>query len=861
MKLRKRDLFLLVAAPALVLGAIGTVGTVGKQAKEVKAEDVTDSFDFSTMFDNGETWSNQYNTNHTTSSDYANVVIENATHQTSTISNYPVVKGTPVIYKLKDTEINNYDITAVSFECVQWTTKKQTITLNKSSANDGTGFVSTGVTSNNFSLSASSLTDAKSIKFTFSSTSSQIGIKSLSVTLSPSGQQATSKTVSFAMNGGALSDTYENNSIVVSGNFSLPTAQDVTSDPYNGKSRLKNWKLGETSYNGGDEITYANLSSSTTFTAVWEQVGETISIEDAIGVAGIAGANNSVCTFTTIGVVTEVGSTVLTMKDPADENKTIKVYGSSLSTKYSVGSKIKVTGLLYMAGSNNDTPAFRSGATIEDLTPSISLSANNETIYFGDNIQNNENRALISTTLSNFGDEELSWTVTEGDDIVEITSDEQEKNCAVLVKNGATAGGTVTIKASATVDGTPVEKTIDLKVVQRSQLATAANLSYDNSNYKLSWDAVTNATSYKVTVTTASGAATAYTATKTTDTYLELANLVSGDYKFKVEAFGTDSTYVKYLSSASDFANFHLTVMVKALIENIMPTANLGFSYAGTTNEYEAHHNANSAFTTSDDVDFADKLNIGDSFTATPNKGSSSNAVYISQGHELRLYAGSSKGGYVIFAPKNNVKISKVEVTCKSGKAAGLKVGNDSSALTTYVDATSTSDDGLTKTYDVYSDSFFVRNGGTSQVHIVSITIHTINVTNFDDVSMKFRTSISDDIYSNIENITAVGARLSVDGSEQHIDFAGTAENITAGTNEHHFTFRVDDIPSSAFGTSMTIAPYITGNIDGEVQTVYLQEKTISVNGMIAAYDAMTDLLSAQQKLLISAFKTHYRIA
>ena len=94
---------------------------------------------------------------------------------------------------------------------------------------------------------------------------------------------------------------------------------------------------------------------------------------------------------------------------------------------------------------------------------------------------------------------------------------------------------------------------------------------------------------------------------------------------------------------------------------------------------------------------------------------------------------------------------------------------------------------------------------------------------------------------------------------EQHIDFAGTAENITAGTNEHHFTFRVDDIPSSAFETSMTIAPYITGNIDGKVQTVYLQEKTISVNGMIAKYDAMTDL-PAQQKLLISAFKTHYGI-
>ena len=650
-----------------------------------------------------------------------------------------------------------------------------------------------------------------------------------------------------------MSDSYENDSITVSEDFTLPSASDVVSDPYNGKSQFIGWQLGDTEYLPGAEIGFSSIASSVTYTSRWEQIGETISIEDAIAIANIAGASNSVCPFSTIGVVDSVNATYLTLKDPADESKTIRVKGSNLTTKYTAGEKLKITSVLFM---DSAYPAFKSG-TIENLTPSISLSADNETIYFGDNVQNNENSALISTALSNFGDEELSWTVTEGDDIVEIMSGEPEKNCAVFVKNGATAGGTVTIKASATVDGMPVEKTIDLKVVQRSQLATATNLSYDNSNYKLSWDAVTNATSYKVTVTTASGAATAYTAAETTDTYLELENLVSGDYKFKVEAFGTNSTYVEYLSSASDFANFHLTVMVKALIENIMPTANLGFSYAGTTNEYEAHHTANSAFTTSDNVDFADKLNIGDSFTATPNRGSASNAVYISQGHELRLYHGSSKGGYVIFAPKNNVKISTVEIVCTENISA-LRVGNNSSALTTYVDGEGT---GNTKTYNIYSGSFFIRNAGSAKLSITSITIHTINVTSFDDVSMKFRASISDDIYSNIENITAVGARLSVAGSEQHIDFAGTAENITAGTNEHHFIFRVDDIPSSAFETSMTIAPYITGNIDGKVQTVYLKEETISVNGMIDAYDAMTDDLSAQQKLLISAFKTHYGIA
>ena len=408
-----------------------------------------------------------------------------------------------------------------------------------------------------------------------------------------------------------------------------------------------------------------------------------------------------------------------------------------------------------------------------------------------------------------------------------------------------------------------IEESIELRVIKKEQLATATNLSYNNSDYKLSWGEVANATSYKVTVTKADGSATSCTSVETTNTFLKLENLNTGDYKFKVEAFGTDSAYVEYLSSASDYTNFHLTVMVKNLIEEIVPVANLGFAYAGYENTATAKYEGTTTTSSDNDgSDVANKIGVEDVFTVKVYKAKGkNNGVGFNKDGEIRLYNGDdNEGSMMLFEPTNGHKITSIKVTATAAGYAGFGVGADVNSLASFLTPQPDSTDTV-KTFDVYSDSFFIRNiSDSTQARIESIEIHTINITSFSDVSMKFRATISDEIYNNIESITAVGARLSVAGSEQHIDFAGTAENITAGTNEHHFTFRVDDIPSSAFGTSMTIAPYITGNIDGEVQTVYLQEETISVNSMIAAYEDIADL-SAQQKYLLSAFKTHYRIA
>lgn len=125
-------------------------------------------------------WGTSYE-NHTLSYTEADVVFEGANKQGAgnTITDIPVTKGKSVSLVMK----NSAKISAVTFKCRQWGTKAQTITLHYST-DGGTTYTSTGVTSNNFEISSSSLpTGTNAAKITFSSSSNQVGIESVTFTI------------------------------------------------------------------------------------------------------------------------------------------------------------------------------------------------------------------------------------------------------------------------------------------------------------------------------------------------------------------------------------------------------------------------------------------------------------------------------------------------------------------------------------------------------------------------------------------------------------------------------------------------------------------------------------------------------
>jgi hypothetical protein len=140
-------------------------------------EDVT--YDFSEISGFSD-WSTSY-TKHEVAYDEATVTFASANRQTSTITDVPVTKGGDVTLVLND-DYSNYAITSVTFNCTQWGSKTQTITLYYS-ADGGTTYSSTGVTSSDFTISSSSLpAGTNAVKITFSSTSNQVGIASVSFT-------------------------------------------------------------------------------------------------------------------------------------------------------------------------------------------------------------------------------------------------------------------------------------------------------------------------------------------------------------------------------------------------------------------------------------------------------------------------------------------------------------------------------------------------------------------------------------------------------------------------------------------------------------------------------------------------------
>ena len=122
------------------------------------------------------TWTSSY-TSHTASYEDATVTFSSANKQSSTITDCPVTKGQPVTIVMNDNRsLKSFDLTLK-----QWTTKAQTVTLHYST-DGGATYTKTSTTSSNFALAAELPEGTNAIKFTFSSTSNQVGIVSCELT-------------------------------------------------------------------------------------------------------------------------------------------------------------------------------------------------------------------------------------------------------------------------------------------------------------------------------------------------------------------------------------------------------------------------------------------------------------------------------------------------------------------------------------------------------------------------------------------------------------------------------------------------------------------------------------------------------
>ncbi|MBP5392764.1 MAG: InlB B-repeat-containing protein, partial [Bacteroidaceae bacterium] len=133
-------------------------------------------YDF-TKIDGFSGWNTAYQ-KHVVNYDDATVTFISADRQpNSAISDQPVTKGGDVSLVLTD----GSTINSATFVCTQWGDKTQTITMWYST-DGGKTYTSTGVTSTNFTITASNLPEGtNAVKITFSSTSNQVGITYASI--------------------------------------------------------------------------------------------------------------------------------------------------------------------------------------------------------------------------------------------------------------------------------------------------------------------------------------------------------------------------------------------------------------------------------------------------------------------------------------------------------------------------------------------------------------------------------------------------------------------------------------------------------------------------------------------------------
>ncbi len=165
----------------LASGSRNATVTISPYAGEPVSQAFTQSGSVSTEYDFSaipgfSDWGNSYSKHEVAYSD-ATVTFASASKQTGTITDIPVTKGSDVTLVMNN---NAKSISNVTFNCRQWGTKAQTITLHYST-NGGTSYSTTGVTSTNFTISKNGLpAGTNAVKITFSSSSNQVGIESVS---------------------------------------------------------------------------------------------------------------------------------------------------------------------------------------------------------------------------------------------------------------------------------------------------------------------------------------------------------------------------------------------------------------------------------------------------------------------------------------------------------------------------------------------------------------------------------------------------------------------------------------------------------------------------------------------------------
>ena len=192
----KKRFTILAAAFALLAFLAIPMGMRGQTRTEV-------TYDFSEIPDFNQ-WGSSYS-QHVVEYDDATVTFAAANRNTQTITDIPVTKGQPVSLVLNDLTNN---ITSATFVCRQWGTKAQTITLHYST-DGGSNFTSTNVTSNNFTISSSSLPEGtNAVRITFSSSSNQVGIESATINFSASTSTAVATQVAIDDAGITNTDVY-----------------------------------------------------------------------------------------------------------------------------------------------------------------------------------------------------------------------------------------------------------------------------------------------------------------------------------------------------------------------------------------------------------------------------------------------------------------------------------------------------------------------------------------------------------------------------------------------------------------------------------------------------------------------------